>query len=125
MHAFNSPILFLHHNIFSNKTVFFWKQLLSFWALKNSSPKRFWIFPSKISTLEFFLCTLVDLPVSFQKICSEQLFCKNLSVELVMRCAIWYQLYNLKSVKNTHGRVLILVKLQAVACNFIKINTLP
>ena len=27
----------------------------------------------------------------------------------VMRCAIWYYLYNLKNVKNTHGGVLILV----------------
>ena len=31
----------------------------------------------------------------------------------VMRCAIWYHLYNLKNVKNTDGRVLLLVKLQA------------
>ena len=30
----------------------------------------------------------------------------------VMRCAIWYHLYNLRNVKNTHGGVLILVKLQ-------------
>ena len=30
-----------------------------------------------------------------------------------MRCAIWYHLYNLKNVKNTHGVVLLLVKLQA------------
>ena len=29
----------------------------------------------------------------------------------VMRWAIWYHLYNLKNVKNTHGGVLILVKL--------------
>ena len=34
-----------------------------------------------------------------------------------MRCAIWYHLYNLKNVKNTHGGVLILVK--------FKINTPP
>ena len=26
-----------------------------------------------------------------------------------MRCAIWYNLYNLKNVKNTHGGVLLLV----------------
>ena len=26
-----------------------------------------------------------------------------------MRCAIWYHLYNLKKVKNTHGGILILV----------------
>ena len=42
-----------------------------------------------------------------------------------MRCAIWYHLYNLKYVKNTHGGVLILVKLQALACNFTKSNTPP
>ena len=28
----------------------------------------------------------------------------------VMHCAIWYHLNNLKNVKNTHGRVLILVQ---------------
>ena len=31
----------------------------------------------------------------------------------VMRCVIWYRLYNLKNVKNSHGGVLLLVKLQA------------
>ena len=30
-----------------------------------------------------------------------------------MLCMIWYQLYNLKNVKNTHGGMLLLVKLQA------------
>ena len=29
-----------------------------------------------------------------------------------MFCAIWYHLYNLKNVKNTHGAVLLLVKLR-------------
>ena len=43
----------------------------------------------------------------------------------VVRCAIWYHLYILKNVKNTHGRVLILVEVQALACNFTKINTPP
>ena len=28
----------------------------------------------------------------------------------VMRCAIWYHLYKLKNVKNTHGGVLIFSK---------------
>ena len=28
-------------------------------------------------------------------------------------CAIWYHLYNVKNVKNTHGRVLLVVKMQA------------
>ena len=36
----------------------------------------------------------------------------------VVHCAIWYHLYNFKNVKNTHGGVLILVKLQA--SSFIK-----
>ena len=39
-----------------------------------------------------------------------------------MHCAIWYHFYNLKNVKNTHEGVLILVKLQAEACNFTKIG---
>ena len=43
----------------------------------------------------------------------------------VMRCAIWYHLDNWKNVKNTPRGVLILVKLQAEACNFTKINTPP
>ena len=41
----------------------------------------------------------------------------------MMRCAIWYHLYNLKNVQNTHGGVLILVKLQATASTFAKSNT--
>ena len=43
----------------------------------------------------------------------------------VVRCAIWYRLYNLKNVKNAHGGVLILVKLQTEAYNFTKINSPP
>ena len=31
-----------------------------------------------------------------------------------MRCTIWYHLHNLKNVKNTHGGMLLLVKLQAL-----------
>ena len=36
---------------------------------------------------------------------------RSMQVRYVVRCAIWYHLYNFKSVKNTHGGVLILVKL--------------
>ena len=39
-----------------------------------------------------------------------------------MFCALWYHLYNLKNMKNTHGGVLLLVKLQALACNFLKVT---
>ena len=43
--------------------------------------------------------------------------------EYVVLCAIWYYSYNLKNVKNTHGGVLLIVKLQALACNFTKSKT--
>ena len=43
----------------------------------------------------------------------------------VMRCTIWYHLYNLKNMKITYGGVLLSVKLQASACNFTKSNTPP
>ena len=36
-------------------------------------------------------------------------------ITYVVHCAIWYHLYNFKNVRNTHGGVLILVKLQAEA----------
>ena len=42
-----------------------------------------------------------------------------------MRCAVWYHLHNLKNMEKTHGRMLVLVKLQPEACNFTKTNTLP
>ena len=42
-----------------------------------------------------------------------------------MLCAILYYLYNLKNIKNTHGGMLLLVKLQAKACNVTKSNTPP
>ena len=42
-----------------------------------------------------------------------------------MLCAIWYHLYNLKNVKNTHGGVLLLEKLQAEAYNFTKSDFPP
>ena len=38
-----------------------------------------------------------------------------LDIYLCDACAIWCHLYNFKNVKNTHGDVLLLVKLQAEA----------
>ena len=38
---------------------------------------------------------------------------KKMSQRYVMLCTIWYHLHNLKNAKNTHGGVLLLVKLQA------------
>ena len=43
----------------------------------------------------------------------------------VMRCAIWYHLYNFKNLKNIHGEVLLFVKLQARAGNFTEGNNPP
>ena len=39
-----------------------------------------------------------------------------------MLCVFWYHLDNLKNMKNTHGRMPLLVKLQAY---FTKSNTPP
>ena len=41
-----------------------------------------------------------------------------------MRCSIWYHLYNFKNVKNTHGGVLLLVKLQAHPATLPKVTLL-
>ena len=38
-------------------------------------------------------------------------------------CTIWCDLCNLKNEKNTHGGVLILIKLQTETCNFTKSDT--
>ena len=40
-------------------------------------------------------------------------------------CDLIPHLYNLKDVKNAYGDVLLLVKLQALSCNFTKITTPP
>ena len=39
-------------------------------------------------------------------------------------CSIWYQLYNLKKVKNIHRGLLFLVILQAEDCKLTKVDTL-
>ena len=39
----------------------------------------------------------------------------NMEIHNVMLCVIWYHLYNLKNMENTHGGVLRLVKLQSSA----------
>ena len=42
----------------------------------------------------------------------------------VMCCAMWDHLHNLKNVKNTHGRMLLLVKLQAKPATLLKVTLL-
>ena len=41
----------------------------------------------------------------------------NVMYTYVMLCGIWYHLYNLKNVENTHGGVLLIAKLQAAKSN--------
>ena len=52
-------------------------------------------------------------------------FRKDFPNKIVVRCAIWQHLYNFKKVKNTHGGVLILVKLQAKAKQSNNLNPFP
>ena len=42
-----------------------------------------------------------------------------------MLCVIWYYLYNLNNVENTHGEVILSVKLKVLACIFTKSFTTP
>ena len=44
------------------------------------------------------------------------------NTKYVMFWAIWYHLYNLKNVKNTHGGVLLLVRLQVKLCSNIPLS---
>ena len=43
----------------------------------------------------------------------------------MMLCAIFHHLHYVKNLKNNHGGVLLLVKLEAEACNFAKSNIPP
>ena len=62
-----------------------------------------------------------ELEGFFPKICNLALF----MIYIIIWCEIWCHLYNLKNMKNTHEWVLHLIKLQALAWNFTKINTPP
>ena len=42
----------------------------------------------------------------------------------MMRCEIWHHSYNLKNVKNTHGRVLLLVNLRPRTVTLLKVSLL-
>ena len=62
-----------------------------------------------------YLTGTICLKMSLQK------FIRKLSetkTSYVVRCTIWYHLYNLKNVKNTHGGVLILAKLHECFSRF-------
>ena len=99
------------------------------WPL--SLPKWQWYCPISLHVFLFFLrrwivrlaCFFVL--VGFAWLGSLRWFYIISGISLVFNmwyfAYIWYHLYNLKNVKNTHGRVLILVKLQV----FTKSNTPP
>ena len=65
---------------------------------------------SQINVLPNFLCLIVFIYLSL--------------LYYVMRSAIWYHSYNLKNVKNTHGGVLLLVKLHANPAALLKVTLL-
>ena len=73
----------------------------------------------------FHLCFIVSCCF-----CNKLVFCETpIRVKFISwiyerLCVIWYHLYNLRNVKNTHGEVLRLEKLEANACNFTKSSTL-
>ena len=87
------------------------------WKLQLSSSKCH----GEVATLVYFFFT------KFASILMSASDVRKAEFELLneMLCTIWYHLYNFKNVKNIHGGVLLLVKLQATACNFIKSNTTP
>ena len=90
---------------------------MAFNCLKATEPLRVGtsFFTTKLPSILSFLKKL--LPTIFQ-------YHVLIANSDVMFCAIWYHLYNLKNVKNTHGGVLLLVKMQA-SSNFTKSNTPP
>ena len=72
--------------------------------------------------LVLWRCTFLWMKYQFFTVSRVWLLCRILSGSVKistsrgvfgMRCAIWYHLCNLKNVENTHGGVLMLVKLQA------------
>ena len=69
---------------------------------------------------------ILNIPESEQvTLCKKILENYGLRFWKKMRRFARHDLYNLKNVKNSHGEVLLLVKLQAKAYNFTKSNTLP
>ena len=53
------------------------KLLLQFWKKKNICFEHIGKFSSKISIMESYLSALKRIPLSFSKICLEQLFCRE------------------------------------------------
>ena len=83
-------------------------------------PRVFLLFPLGVSPAPYFrfcnklirkCCYHKTNRQNFKNHNSPSLLRKHSSI-YVIRCAIWYHLYNFKNMKNTNGGVLFLVKLQ-------------
>ena len=76
-----------------------------------------------VSTKFSHIKNLIEITVFYAVVMTSHYFigCSfQISFKYEMLCAIWYHLYKLKTVKSTHGEVLLLVKLQAQACFTLK-----
>ena len=92
------------------------------WYISNIKQLRIaalqsWLIYFKYQTTQN--CSIAILVDIFKYQTSQNCSITMLVVSIrVMPCAIWYHLCNLKNVKNTHGGLLLLVEMQAWACNF-------
>ena len=87
----------------------------------TTATTRKFISNAKTMLLNHFEFKLRSAEIWAEKSCDMML--KNHT--FVMLCAIWYNLYNLKNVKNAHGGVVLLLSCRLKPYNFIKSNTPP
>ena len=75
-------------------------------------------FTDRLNSLNHQAQKIYDLNVTLPSQISSKNYSDYYHFELglaiiVVHCMVWYHLYNFNNMKNTHGGVLILVKLQA------------
>ena len=92
-------------------------------ALNYSFGWKAWTITTGTSLLQIIFC--VRHETLFDKILNRGLSSKIVWNTNAMLCSIWYHVYNLKNVKNTHGGISHLKKLQALAWNSTKGNNSP
>ena len=97
------------HNLvdFSHSDLKTLRQLVWLWIKKKHPTWKLYL-----SEVDYYFFYLICMCISMRE-------------NNVMLCAIWYHFYNLKNVKNTHGAVLPVLKLQASTSNATKKNTSP
>ena len=74
--------------------------------------------------LGFYTPSKLQETFSFQRVKKWDIGWNGLNIVYETLYAIWYHLYNLKIVKNNHGEMLLLVKLQAWASTLLKVTLL-